>query len=159
MIKGIRLELKKGFFKKHIWSTTCLAVSPSGFTLVYSFLEVLKSTWFSAKSKTSRYLPPLHILLQFHRKKYMWEEKDCNLCHTQIPCWAAPSHGYSPIPWLFTHAGYLTPPEGCCRSVALNIQQQDLDSLCSTMRCPVHGESKFNLMMVFQLLSSAGTTS
>lgn len=145
-LRGLVWNSRRDFFFKYILSTTCLAVFSSGFTLVCSFSEVPKSTWFSAISKTSRYLPPLHILLQFHRKKYMWVERDCNCVADKYPCWATPSYVYSPTAWLFTHAGYLTPPEGCCRSVALNIQQQVLDSLCSATRCPVPGESQFNLI-------------
>jgi len=42
---------------------------PPDFTFVYSFLEKLRSTWFSAAPRTSRYLSSIHFILQFHRKK------------------------------------------------------------------------------------------
>lgn len=55
-LRGLVWNSRRDFFFKYILSTTCLAIFSSGFTLVYSFSEVPKSTWFSAKSKTSRYL-------------------------------------------------------------------------------------------------------
>lgn len=110
------------------------------FAFVYSFSEVLRSTQFSATSRTRRYLPSLHIILLFHRKKLQARRERLQLCRTEVPTL---SHS---IIWLFTHADYLTPPEGCCRSAALNAQQQDLASFWSATRYPIYGEREFDLM-------------
>lgn len=85
-------------FFKYILSPTC----PAGFAWVLHlsiiFQEMLRNKWFSVMSSTSRYLPSLHIILQFHRKKiYKQEEADCNSVACKCPCWATPSSGHPPM--------------------------------------------------------------
>lgn len=130
LVWNSRRDFLKTYFESYV--PCCFSL---GFTFVYSFSEILRITWFSAMSRTSRYLTSLHIILQFHRKKMQTRGERLQLCRTQVPVL---SHS---IIWLFAHAEYLTPPEGCCRSVALNIQQQDSASLCSATRCPIHGRA------------------
>lgn len=123
---------------------------PLGFTFVYSFSGMLRSTQFSATFRSGRYLPSLHIIPQFHRKKMQARGERLQLCRTQVPMLRLS------IMWLFTRAESSTPPEGCRRSVALNIQQQDSASLRSATRCLIHGKRQFILMTVPRLLSNAG---